>query len=68
MSKRNRVFSRDDIIEDMKRLVIRHGTQAQAAAVIGIKLQYFNDVLHGRREPGPKILKGLNYKKGYARS
>jgi transcriptional regulator with XRE-family HTH domain len=31
----------------------------EAAADLGVSSQYLSDVLHGRREPGPKILNAL---------
>jgi transcriptional regulator with XRE-family HTH domain len=42
-------------------------TQADLAKEIDCAPQYLNDVLGGRREPGPKILKYLGLKVGYVR-
>ena len=35
------------------------GSQKAAAAALGISAQYLTDILNGRREPGPKMLKAL---------
>jgi len=34
-------------------------TQRQAAAELGISLGYLNDLIHGRREAGPMVLRAL---------
>ena len=56
------------IIKMLQRLVKEHGSQKAAAVNIGVKPSYFNDVLQGRREPGPKILVALGLRKGYERA
>ena len=47
------------IVQRLQALVVRHGSQKAAARVLGVTPQYFNDVLHGRRDAGRAILKGL---------
>jgi hypothetical protein len=37
--------------------------QAAWARAHKISAQYLNDVLHGRREPGPKILQAIGFEK-----
>jgi hypothetical protein len=39
------------------------GDQQQAAHRLGISPAYLNDVLHGRREPGPKLLGSLGMRR-----
>lgn len=56
-----------DIVQQLERLVVKHKSQKDAAAKIGVTLSYFNDVLHGRRKPGPLILNALGLRKGYER-
>ena len=42
-----------------KRAVDNAGGQAQFAAQLGTSRAYVNDVFHGRRSLGPKVLKEL---------
>lgn len=56
------------ILKMLQRLVKERGSQKAAAESIGVKPSYFNDVLQGRREPGPAILSALGLKKGYERA
>lgn len=61
-------MDKTSVIKRLQRLVDEHGSQKEAASSIGIKPSYFNDVLQGRREPGPKILGALGLRKGYERA
>lgn len=56
-----------DVIADLKALVKQHGSQQRAATALGISLVYVNDLLHGRRQPGPTVLKALGFRKSYDR-
>jgi transcriptional regulator with XRE-family HTH domain len=38
------------------------GSQTDAAEALGVSRSYLNDILQGRREPGPKLLEGLRYR------
>jgi len=60
----------DRIRLDLYYLARIGGTQESAAKSLGISPQYLSDVLKGRREPGPKVLKalGLVRKVTYERS
>lgn len=40
-------------------------TQKEFADSLHITQQYLSDVLKGRRDPGPRILKALGLRKGY---
>jgi hypothetical protein len=40
-----------------------HGNQKKAAAALGVSSQYLNDVILGKRDPGPKILTRLGLKR-----
>jgi Helix-turn-helix len=44
-------------------LVRAQGSQAAAAAAWGISKPYLSDILHGRRLPGPKLLKALGVRR-----
>lgn len=44
-------------------LVSRQGSQKDAAQAWGISAAYLTDVLKGRRDPGPKLLKALGIRK-----
>jgi hypothetical protein len=46
-----------------QRLVAQDGTQAAFARKHGVSMQYLNDFLRKRREPGRKILAALGVKK-----
>jgi hypothetical protein len=48
-----------DVIERLRSAVQTEGSQAAFAEKHIISLQYVNDVLRGRREPGPIILNAL---------
>jgi transcriptional regulator with XRE-family HTH domain len=58
----------DPIKELRKRL--RGRTQRSLADEVGVSSQYLNDILSGRREPGPAILAGLGLERvvSYRRS
>ena len=47
----------------VRRAVASHGTERAAALHLGVSPQYLNDVLHARRQPGPKLLKALGMEK-----
>jgi hypothetical protein len=44
-------------------LVQAKGSQAAAAEAWGISKPYLSDILHGRRLPGPKLLKALGVRR-----
>ena len=46
------------------------GSQKVLAETLGVSLPYLNDVIHGRRRPGPKILAalGLQLQRGYEKA
>lgn len=51
------------ILAALRKLVENYDSQRTAALTLNISSQYLNDVLRGRRQPGPKILKGLGLQK-----
>lgn len=53
-------MDQQDVIERMRAAIVAAGSQAAFAERHGISLQYVNDVLRGRREPGRKILDALD--------
>ena len=47
----------------IRALVRGYPSQKRAAQHWGISQQYLNDVLHGRRAPGPQLLSALGYER-----
>lgn len=56
-------LTRRQVIQRIRKVCAALATQADAAKALGVSAQYLNDVLAGRREPGPKILKKLRIRK-----
>jgi transcriptional regulator with XRE-family HTH domain len=52
-----------ELIDLLRVRVAAAGGQQQFADSIGVSQGYVNDILAGKREPGPKILLALGYKK-----
>jgi hypothetical protein len=52
-----------DDLRDMLREMARPTTDAALAKQLGLSPQYLCDVLLGRREPGPKLLRALGLRK-----
>lgn len=54
----------------LRRLAKRQGdrTQRELAAEVGVSQQHLNDVLAGRRPPGPAVLNYLGLEKAYVES
>lgn len=54
-------------VEDVRRQLERQctalGSQKRFSEIHKVSIPYVNDVLHGRREPGEKILKALKMKR-----
>jgi transcriptional regulator with XRE-family HTH domain len=45
------------------RLALTGKNQKDLALELGISQSYLSDLLHGKREPGPKVLEALKVKK-----
>lgn len=52
-------MTRDSVIRKIKQIIEEQGTQKRAAEFLGVSQQYLTDLLHGRRDPGEKILSKL---------
>jgi hypothetical protein len=52
-----------DDLRDMLREMSKPTTDSALAKQLGLSAQYLCDVLLGRREPGPKMLKALGLRK-----
>lgn len=50
-----------DIFTDLRSLVNKYGTQAEAAKYLGVSSSFFNDLLKGRRIISDKIAHKLGY-------
>lgn len=57
-----KILSSEQVLQLLKK---RQGNRpnTELAAELGISKQYLGDVLRGRRDPGPPILKALGIKK-----
>jgi len=51
------------VIDNLNAVVLASGSQSAAADVLGVSRAYLSDVLAGKREPGRKILRAINYEK-----
>lgn len=52
---------------ELRKRVQSAGSQKALAAAVGCSTAYLHDVLHGRRAPGPVILRFLGLVKSYER-
>lgn len=55
-------LSKDEFFDLLQEEVEKAGTQRQAAKQLGVTYAHLNDVLQGRKEPGPKVARALGYK------
>ena len=56
-------MDQQDVIERLRAAIDAAGSQVAFAEKHGVSLQYVNDVVRGRREPGQKILDALGIEK-----
>lgn len=56
-------LNRDEVNELIRDLVKQEGTQTAAAAKLGIVSSYMSDLLKGKRDPGPEVLKFFGLEK-----
>jgi DNA-binding transcriptional regulator YdaS (Cro superfamily) len=56
------------ILDAIRKRVKSAGSQRAAAESIGISQQYLNDVLRGRKQPGPKFLAFFGYERTVKKS
>ena len=54
-----------DVIKRLKQFVDQFETQKEAAKSLRIRPAYLSDLLNGRRDPGPTVLKALGLRKSY---
>ncbi len=59
----NKPLSKADLVELLRQRAKRIGSQQRLAETLGVTPPYLSDVLGGRREPGPKILKALRLRR-----
>ena len=52
-------MTKAEVIELLQKQIARAGSQNAYAREIGVSQPYLNDVMNGRREPGPAILRAL---------
>jgi hypothetical protein len=53
----------DNLIREILSEKLKVRSQTGLAASMGISVGYLNDVIHNRKAPGDKILKGLGMKR-----
>lgn len=56
---RSTMLSQQDVVERLRVVIESYGSQTIFADESNISIQYVNDVLRGRKEPGKKILHAL---------
>ena len=61
-------MTREQIVEQLRKLCIQHKSQKAVATFLGISDPYLSDILAGKRAPGPKVLKALGLRRGYERA
>lgn len=54
------MLTRDDLIARVHTAIQEAGSQKNLAQQWGISPGYITDLLHGLREPGPKILRAMD--------
>lgn len=52
-------MTKNELIQYLQRMADEAGSQKDLASRLGVSAAYLGDVLHGRREPGDKILLAL---------
>lgn len=50
-------------LREVIRQMIGSGTQKEYALTIGVSNSYLNDILNGHREPNPKFLNAIGYRR-----
>ncbi len=57
-----------DPIAELKKVVSAEGSESKAAKKLELTRQYINDLLKGKRQPGPTLLKNLGLEIRYVRA
>jgi hypothetical protein len=57
------MYTREEVIQMLREYVEDCGSQKEAASKIGISAQYMNDLMRGRRSPGPAVLETMKLKR-----
>lgn len=60
-ARMTQLYTRKNILCDLRELVNRMSSQKALAEKIGISEQYLTDILKERRKPGPKVIQFLGY-------
>lgn len=63
MKRRLLSLSSEEFLDLIRREVKACGTQKAFADKVGVTQGYINDILKKKREPGPKILDALGFRK-----
>lgn len=56
-------LSKVALLERLRRKAARAGSQKALAGALGVTEAYLSEVLHGRREPGPTMLRALGLRR-----
>lgn len=59
---RGRALSRFEVLALLGQIVRESGSMRAGARFLTVSAPYLHDVLHGRRDPGPKVLRPLGLK------
>jgi transcriptional regulator with XRE-family HTH domain len=56
-------MTKDELIEHLRKLAKEEGSQRNLAKRLGVSAPFIGDVLLGKREPAPKMLKALGLRR-----
>lgn len=56
-------MTKEQLLSRLRRDVVAHGSQQDAAKELGVSEQYLSDVLRRRREPGAAILSAMGFQR-----
>jgi hypothetical protein len=59
MTTRDTIFTREELIKEIRKQIKEVGTQREYAALLGISLNTLSKVLRGKEPPGHEILAHL---------
>lgn len=56
-------MTKQAVLDKLRGKLKPYGQQKEAASALGVSPQYLSDVLSGKRDPGPAILKALGLRR-----
>ncbi len=58
-----RLYSKDDVLAMLRRRAAALGSHRALATALRVTPPYLSDVFHGKREPGPTVLRRLGLRR-----